>query len=139
MRRPRLPALRLPRLLRRAVAPAGWNVAELLSAADARADMPLRHLWLIRLMEWLRHPAAGAADAPPTVPAAATPLPILRLRQLLTVLEQHPQHRAAVVGVLAATWREVDATTLLADFGFAPRSAFFDELTDRLRRLLLPG
>lgn len=115
--------------------PAGWNVAELLSAADPRADMPERHIWLVRLMEWLRHPRAG--DGPPD--ERATPLPILRLRQLLHVLEQHPEHRAAVAGVIQATWREVDATTLLADYGFAPRSAFFDELTDRLRRRVLPA
>jgi site-specific recombinase len=135
----RLPKLALPRLgrarkPRRDATPAGWNVAELLSAADARADMPERHLWLVRLMEWLRH---APGSAPST--ERATPLPILRLRQLLTVLEQHPEHRAAVAGVIAATWREVDATTLLADYGFAPRSAFFDELTDRLRRRLLPA
>ncbi|MBI5333809.1 MAG: site-specific recombinase [Burkholderiales bacterium] len=119
---------------RQADTPAGWNVAELLSAADARADMPERHIWLVRLMEWLRHPQAGDA-----LDERATPLPVLRLRQLLHVLEQHPEHRAAVAGVIQATWREVDATTLLADYGFAPRSAFFDELTDRLRRRLLPA
>lgn len=135
----RWPRLRWPqrwrlRRTRRAAEPAGWNVAELLSAADARADMPERHLWLIRLMEWLRHPAGGEQ-----APERHTPLPILRLRQLLTVLEQHPEHRAAVAGVIQATWAEVDATTLLADYGFAPRSAFFDELTDRLRRRLLPA
>ena len=33
----------------------------------------------------------------------------------------------------------VDVTTLLADFGFAPRTAFISELTDRLRRKILPG
>jgi len=33
----------------------------------------------------------------------------------------------------------VDVTTLLADFGFAPRTAFIKELTDRLRRKILPG
>jgi site-specific recombinase len=34
---------------------------------------------------------------------------------------------------------KVDITTLLADFGFAPRTAFISELTERLRRKLLPG
>jgi site-specific recombinase len=33
----------------------------------------------------------------------------------------------------------LDITTLLADFGFAPRSAFTSEVAERLRRKLLPG
>jgi len=44
---------------------------------------------------------------------------------------------------LKAWWQvllqTVDVTTLLADFGFAPRTAFVSELTDRLRRKILPG
>ncbi len=34
---------------------------------------------------------------------------------------------------------EVDVTTLLGDFGFAPRTAFMSELAERLRRKMLPG
>jgi hypothetical protein len=33
----------------------------------------------------------------------------------------------------------VDLTTLLADYGFAPRTAFVSELSERLRRKILPG
>jgi len=33
----------------------------------------------------------------------------------------------------------VDVSTLLADFGFAQRTALISELTDRLRRKILPG
>ena len=44
---------------------------------------------------------------------------------------------------LQAWWRvliqTLDVTTLLADFGFAPRTAFVSELAERLRRKLLPG
>ena len=40
-------------------------------------------------------------------------------------------------------WRtfvgSVDATPLLADYGFAPRTAFLSELAHRLRRKVLPG
>ncbi|MEY3872940.1 MAG: hypothetical protein RLZZ296_1935, partial [Pseudomonadota bacterium] len=49
----------------------------------------------------------------------------------------------AVHSRLRAWWRTllhtVDVTPLLADFGFAPRTAFISELTERIRRKLLPG
>ena len=34
------------------------DLGTLLEAADARAPRPERHLWLIRLAEWLRRPLA---------------------------------------------------------------------------------
>lgn len=44
---------------------------------------------------------------------------------------------------LQAWWAQlvdtVDITTLLADFGFAPRTAFVSELAARLRTKWLPG
>jgi hypothetical protein len=32
-----------------------WDLTALLNAADPKAALPERHLWLIRLLEWLRH------------------------------------------------------------------------------------
>jgi site-specific recombinase len=61
------------------------------------------------------------------------------VRELLDAAEADPQWL-----VLWRQWwteflTEVDATSLLADLGFAPRNAFLAELADRLRRkLILP-
>ena len=114
--------------------PSTWDLTALVNAADARAPQAERHLWLVRLMEWLRH-------APTTTPTgeARTPLPLLRLRHLLNVLEQHPAVRAQVQGLLAAFWREIDAAALFADFGFGSRLSLRSELLGRIRRRLLPG
>ncbi len=122
--------------LRRKAAPAlqGWDLTGLLTAADPKAEPTQRHLWLVRLMDWLRHAPTSAQAY-----AADTPLPVLRLRQFLKVLDQHPEHRERVVALLAAVWTELDATALWADFGFTPRAAFMDELLDRLRVRLLPA
>lgn len=127
---------------RRLLGPRVWDLPALLNAADPRAPMPERHLWLVRLLEWLRHPGR-ARDELAAEPAEAgterTPLPLRRLRHLLNVLDRHADHRADVVGLLRAFRQEIDLTALLADFGFAQRMAVFSEVGDRLRARVLPA
>ena len=112
---------------------APWDLTALLNAADPRATLPERHLWLARLMQWLRHGAAAVDDG------AKTPRPVLRLRQLLQVLDQHPPHREAVQGLLQAFWREIDIAALFADLGFSPRLALASAMWQRVRAKVLPG
>ncbi|KQV99799.1 site-specific recombinase [Rhizobacter sp. Root1221] len=107
-----------------------WDLSALLTVADVNASQPERHLWLVRLLEWLRH-------AP--LPQQQTPTPILRLRHLLNVLERNPEHEVQVRAVLRRFWTDVDTAALLADFGFAPRMDLIGELGQRLRLRLLPG
>ena len=108
-----------------------WDLTALLNAADPKAALPERHLWLVRLLEWLRH-------APLTGETQATPSPLLRLKHLLNVLERHPEHQARVTELLGRFWREVDSAALLADFGFAPRMDLWGELGRRVMARLLP-
>lgn len=127
---------------REAARPSAWDLTALLNAADPKAGLAERHLWLVRLMEWLRHaplqrPAAAEPAAEP-VPAA-TPRPLVKLRHLLRLLDQHPEHRERVQGLLQAFWREIDAAALFADFGFSSRVALRHELFNRLRQRWLPG
>ena len=109
-----------------------WDLTALLNAADPKSSLAERHLWLIRLMEWLRHAPMQEADA------RATPTPVLRLKHVLGVLDRHPEHQARVAEVLRLFWLEVDSAALLADFGFAPRMDLWGELGRRLRSRLLP-
>jgi site-specific recombinase len=114
-----------------------WDLTALVNAANARAGQAERHLWLVRLMEWLRH--APARALPGATTEGRTPLPLLRLRHLLNVLDQQPALREQVQGLLAAFWREVDAAALFADFGFGTRLSLGSDLAARLRRRVLPG
>lgn len=116
----------------------GWDLTALLNAADPKASLPERHLWLIRLMEWLRHAPveAAALDAQPE--STATPRPVLRLRHLLGLLDRHPEHHERVSLLLRRIWAEVDNAALLADFGFAPRMDLWGELGRRIRARVLP-
>ena len=108
-----------------------WDLTALLNAADPKAPLAERHLWLVRLTEWLRHaPLEGESRTRPT--------PVLRLRHLLNVLERNDDHRMRVAELLGRFWREVDVATLFADFGFAPRTHFLGELGQRVRLKLLP-
>jgi site-specific recombinase len=124
--------------MRSAAAHSPWDLTALLNAADPKSNRAERHLWLVRLMEWLRH-APLKKNELVTNETSATPRPILRMRHLLRVLAQHPEHQARVRGVWRAFWSQIDASALFADFGFAPREALFSEIANRLRERLLPG
>ena len=115
---------------------AAWDLTALINAADPRADLAERHLWLVRLMEWLRH----APQAVGTLPEEArTPRPVLRLRHLLSLLEKHEALRERVQGLMEAFWREIDAASLYADFGFGSRLSLASELLTRVHEQVLPG
>ena len=85
-----------------------------------------RHVWLIRLFEWLR------AEASSTDAVAQS------VKVVLDALEADPELAQRFRQWWAVLDEQVDASTLLADFGFAVRSAFLSELADRLRMRLLP-
>ena len=103
------------------------DLHRLLEQLQPEADLAERHLWLIHVLQWIR----GGA---PSVEVA-----IGRLESLITAAENAPD----VAQRLQSWWLQfigtVDITTLLADFGFAPRTAMVTELSERLRAKLLPG
>ena len=103
------------------------DLQSLLDTLDPQAPLADRHLWLIGLFEWIRGKSSN--------PQAA----VSRVQLLLDALAAQAGARMR----LAAWWKSlvetVDVTPLLADFGFAYRTAFASELSDRLRRKLLPA
>lgn len=110
-----------------------WDLTALLNAADPRADLAERHLWLVRLTEWLRSDPGAERDE------ARTPLPVLRLRHLLNLLERHEPHRERVVALLSRFWSEVDVASLFADLGYGTRMSLWGELRHRVALRLLPA
>jgi site-specific recombinase len=99
------------------------DIEALLDAADALAAPVARHIWLIRLIDWVRRGE-----------------PVSGMQCVVRLLDgtAHPARRGRVVALLAAVWRDTDVAALLSDFGFSPRAAFLSELGERLRRRLLP-
>jgi site-specific recombinase len=109
------------------MAAASLDLQGLLARLDPTADVAQRHIWLIDLFDWLRGDRAS--------PQAA----VGRVSLLLDAVEARPELRERLRAWWHAFTQAVDLTTLLADYGFAPRTAFVSELTERLRRKILPG
>ena len=131
-----------------------WDLTALFNAADPKAPLVERHLWVIYLVDWLRRaPLAAVRDAAPAdgasssraaalagvdEAAATAPRPVVRLRHLLGVLERNPEQQERAAQLLRRFLREVDSAALLADFGFAPRTGLWAEFAGRLRAHVLP-
>ncbi len=114
-----------------------WDLTALINAADPKAGQAERHLWLVRLLEWLRH--APRAATPEGADDTRTPLPVVRLRHLLNQVEKNPALQARVHGLAQAFWRDIDAASLFADLGFGARRSFASEMLARVQALVLPG
>ena len=102
------------------------DLGALLDQVNPDAPLAERHLWLIRLFAWIRGNRAS--------PEAA----VSRVQLLLDAIDTRPDVQQRLQTWWAVLLGTVDATTLLADFGFAPRTAFVSELAERLRHKLLP-
>lgn len=96
-------------------------IADWLDSANAQLPAVERHIWLLRVMDWIRQGE-----------------PVAHVQYLLHLLNTDPTRRGKVIQLLAASWRDVDVTALLADYGFAAHPSFLHELGARLRRHVLP-
>jgi site-specific recombinase len=103
------------------------TLTDLLDTLDPDAPLAQRHLWLMDALRWVR----GEGEDPQAS--------VGRVRQLLATVREDPAWLARWHRWWARFLQTVDLTPLLADFGFAPRTAFLSELGHRLRRKLLPG
>ena len=99
----------------------------LLDRLDPDAPLAQRHLWLMSVMDWVRGDRSS-----PHVSAQ-------RVMLLLDAAEQRTEWLPRWQRWWTGFHATVDVTPLLADHGFAPRTAFLSELGHRLRRKLLPA
>ena len=103
------------------------DLRTLLAELDPQADLAARHVWLIELFAWLR----GDQNSPDAS--------LSRLQVFIDAVRAQPELEQRLKAWWQVLLQTVDVTTLLADFGFAPRTAFVSELANRLRRKILPG
>ncbi len=104
------------------------DLNQVLDTLDAKAPLAQRHLWLIGLLDWVRGPRGSSPQA------AAS-----RVQLLLDAVDARAQLQERVREWWQVLTETVDATALLADFGFAPRMAFISEFNERLRQKVLPA
>ena len=103
------------------------DLAELLDALDPQAELVQRHLWLIALLAWVR----GNCQSVPTS--------VARVELLLDALQARPELLTRWQAWWQTLANTLDGAPLLADYGFASRSAFISELAERIRQKILPG
>lgn len=103
------------------------DINRILDALDPSAPLAQRHIWLIRVLGWVRGDARSVAGA------------VSRVQFLVEALEARPELLPRLRAWWRAMLRTVDFSVVLGDHGFAPRAAFASELAERLRRKLLPG
>nr|WP_315480683.1 site-specific recombinase [uncultured Rhodoferax sp.] len=103
------------------------DISTLLETLNPEAGLVERHVWLIRLLEWIR----GDKGAPEAA--------VARVDLLLDVLDARPQTTEKLQAWWRALLHTVDGSTLLSDYGFGSRNAFVSELVDRLHHKLLPA
>jgi site-specific recombinase len=90
-------------------------------------SLATRHLWLIELVAWIRD---EENKAPNSVQQ--------RIEILLDTIDSNQVYQLSIRRFWSALAEGVDFSTLLADFGFAPRAAFFSALAARVRRKIVP-
>ena len=103
------------------------DLPALLRALDPAASLAQRHVWLIRLFAWMRGDEIS--------PQAS----VARVQAFMDAVAAQPEAAQRLQDWWHTLTLTLDITPLLADFGFAPRTAFISELTERLRRKFLPG
>ena len=103
------------------------DLSSLLDALDPHATLVTRHLWLIAFFTWVRGDCSSAVGS------------IARITLFLDAVEARPGMAKRVQAWWQTLVRTIDGTTLLADYGFASRSAFVSELAERLRLKILPA
>lgn len=103
------------------------TLALLLDALDPDAPQVERHLWLVRLLDWMRGDRSSVATT------------LERLQLLIERLESDAELRTRAQAWWRALLGGVDGTTLLADHGFAQRPVFLSEFISRLLQHVLPA
>jgi site-specific recombinase len=103
------------------------DLSALLEQLASPAPAVERHIWLIRLLAWVRGPEQTPEP------------PVARVALLLDVLEARPETTQQLRTWWAELLGTVDGSTLLSDYGFGSRNAFMSELVERLNRKLLPA
>jgi site-specific recombinase len=86
-----------------------------------------RHLWLIEFIAWIRDDENKQENSVQQ-----------RIETFLDTLDREPALQQSIRRYWSTLALSVDFSTLLADFGFAPRAAFFSALAARVRRKIVP-
>lgn len=103
------------------------SLLDLITQLQSASSRPDRNLWLHDVLHWVRGDRRSPSEA------------AARVGLLVDALLARPEQRAVFARWWQFTRNELDATPLLSDLGFAPRTSFVSELGQRLRLKTLPA
>ncbi len=103
------------------------DLTRLLDTLDAGASLVQRHLWLVAFVDWVRGDCSSVQGS------------VARVALFLDAVQARPGMAKRVQTWWQTLVDTINGTTLLADFGFASRSAFVSEMAERLRLKILPA
>ena len=106
---------------------ASSSLLALVRQLEQTGNLAQRNLWLHDVLQWIRGDRRSVDDA------------AARVGLLVDALLARPTLAGAFRQWWQATTAELDATPLLSDLGFAPRTSFASELGRRLRLKSLPA
>ena len=106
---------------------ASSSLLALIQQLEQTENLAQRNLWLHDVVQWIRGDGRSVGDA------------AARVGLLVDALLARPALTAAFRQWWQSTTAELDATPLLSDLGFAPRTSFASELGRRLRLKSLPA
>ena len=109
-----------------------WQLPDLIATVDPDAPRVDRQVWLLQLVRWL-------TGTRPARNAEGTAYAVLKLRQLLNLLERDPALQARVGSLLWRLWNEGESAALLTDLGFTARGGLAGALLSRLWRRWAPA
>jgi site-specific recombinase len=90
-------------------------------------SLATRHLWLIEFIAWIRDEENKQENSVQQ-----------RIEFFLDTIDSNHTYQQSIKKYWSALADSVDFSALLADFGFAPRAAFFSALAARVRRKIVP-
>lgn len=102
------------------------NINSILGELDSEAPLVRRHLWLIDVLNWIRGDGKNPHKS------------VKRVIVIIDLFDSNSELELRFKAWWSLLANTIDITTLLADFGFAPRTAFLSELGDLVRRKFLP-
>jgi site-specific recombinase len=103
------------------------DLSSLLDTLDPQAALVQRHLWLAGFFDWVRGDCTS------------TQASVARVTLFLDAIEARPGMAQRAQAWWQTLIDTINGTTLLADYGFASRSAFISEMAERLRLKILPA
>jgi site-specific recombinase len=111
-----------------------YDLDALLDQANPEAPLDVRLLWLVDLMQWVRHQVVVKDNSE----IANNKLPSARIKFLLQVFERNETWKANTSKAIRSILRDLNAVDLFTEIGLSDDSGLLRELKNRIANKIMP-